>query len=431
MPNSLQGASQETVGIPAKPQAGKRAGNRKGMNKGRNIIVGVTGGIAAYKAAELVRALRKRDAETAVVMTESAKRFITPLTMETVSGRAVATELFPPNKRVGVRHISMAEWASLIVVAPATANFIGKVASGIADDLLSTIVMAACGPVLFAPAMNDRMWTNPIVQRNIHALQDAGMLFVEPETGVLASGKIGTGRLAGIDRIVKTVENILNRSETLSGRKILITASRTEEDIDPVRFLTNRSTGKMGYALAEVAYRKGAEVVLISGPTELPPPIGAELVRVRTAEEMRRAVIERFADCDALIAAAAVADFRPERFSEQKIKKGAGEWALKLARTADILSEIAPSKGDRVLVGFAVETENAIANAREKLQKKNLDFVVLNNPMMEGAAFGSDTNVVTILDRQGHTEEFPKMSKLEVAEKVMEKVQTRISHRES
>lgn len=401
------------------------------MDTEKNIVVGVTGGIAAYKAAELVRALKKREAEVKVVMTEAATRFISPLTMETLSGHAVAVTLFPPNKKVGVRHISLAEWASLIVVAPATANFLGKAASGIADDLLSTVVMAAGGPVLFAPAMNDRMWTNPIVQNNVRTLQDAGVHVVEPEEGVLASGKIGVGRLAGIERIVEAVECVLDRSEALCGKKILITASRTEEDVDPVRFLTNRSTGKMGYALARVAQRRGAQVVLVSGPTHLSPPENVEWVRVRTAEEMRRAVIERFETCDALVMAAAVANFRPQVFSDQKIKKGGKEWALKLERTADILSELAPVKRDKVMVGFAVETENPIAHAREKLQKKNLDFIVINNPLVEGAAFGTDTNVVTMLDRKGGTEELPKMSKHKVAEKIMERVESLIGNRAS
>lgn len=401
------------------------------MDTEKNIVVGVTGGIAAYKAAELVRALKKREAEVKVVMTEAATRFISPLTMETLSGHAVAVTLFPPNKKVGVRHISLAEWASLIVVAPATANFLGKAASGIADDLLSTVVMAAGGPVLFAPAMNDRMWTNPIVQNNVRTLQDAGVHVVKPEEGVLASGKIGVGRLAGIERIVEAVECVLDRSEALCGKKILITASRTEEDVDPVRFLTNRSTGKMGYALARVAQRRGAQVVLVSGPTHLSPPENVEWVRVRTAEEMRRAVIERFETCDALVMAAAVANFRPQVFSDQKIKKGGKAWALKLERTADILSELAPVKRDKVMVGFAVETENPITHAREKLQKKNLDFIVINNPLVEGAAFGTDTNVVTMLDRKGGTEELPKMSKHKVAEKIMERVESLIGNRAS
>ena len=398
------------------------------MDVERNIIVGVTGGIAAYKAAELVRALRKRGAEVTVVMTEAATRFIAPLTMETLSGRAVAVALFPPNKRVGVRHISLAEWAHLIAVAPATANFLGKVASGIADDLLSTVVMAAQGPVLFAPAMNDRMWTNPMVQDNVRKLMHAGTHFVGPEEGLLASGRIGPGRLAGIERIVEAIEGMLDRSEGLCGKRILITASRTEEDLDPVRFLTNRSTGKMGYALAEVAQRRGAEVVLISGPTHLSAPGGVELVRVRTAEEMRGAVVEHFDRCDALVMAAAVADFRPKTFSDQKIKKGEQELVLELERTPDILAEIGSRKGDKVVVGFAVETEDPLDHAREKLRKKHLDFVVLNNPLVEGAAFGTDTNVVTILDRQGNVEELPKMSKREVAQKVMEKVQLLIEN---
>ena len=396
------------------------------MDGDRNIIVGITGGIAAYKAAELVRALKKRGAEVTVVMTEAATRFIAPLTMETLSGRAVPVQLFPPNKKVGVRHISLAEWAHLIVVAPTTANFLGKVASGIADDLLSAVLMAAQGPELFAPAMNDRMWANPMVQENVHKLRHAGTHFVGPEKGMLASGKRGLGRLAGIERIVEAIEGILDRSEALCGRRILVTASRTEEDVDPVRFLTNRSTGKMGYALAEVARRRGAEVVLISGPTHLSPPVGVTLVRVRTAAEMRDAAVERFDRCDALVMAAAVADFRPKTFSEQKIKKGREAWVLELERTTDILAELASRKENKVVVGFAVETQNPIEHAREKLRKKGLDFIVLNNPLVEGAAFGTDTNVVTILDREGNVEELPKMSKREVAEKVMERVQRKL-----
>jgi len=395
-----------------------------GTLSGRRVILGVTGGIAAYKSAEIVRALVKLGAEVKVVMTRNATRFITPLTLGTLSGNEVAVEMFPGEGRAAsTRHISLADWAELVLVAPATANFLGKVACGLADDLLSTVVMATTAPVAFAPSMNDNMLRSPAVSANIAVLKSRGYRFVEPTFGYLACGRIGEGRLADIEDIVDAVEQILLSSGGLSGRKVLVTAGRTEEDIDPVRFITNRSTGKMGYALARAALLRGAEVILVSGPSELRPPLGARLERVRTASEMKSKVEEHFGWCDVLIMAAAVADFRPSRRAGGKIKKADGPLALELEETEDILASLGEFKGGKVLVGFALETENGVENAKEKLIRKNLDMVVLNNPLVEGAGFGTDTNVVSIIGRDGKVEPLPKMSKLEVAGEILRRVE--------
>lgn len=411
------------------------------MLSDKHILVGISGGIAAYKAAELVRALKKRGADVIVAMTRVATRFIAPLTMETLSGHEVALELFPRHKKGGTHHISLAEWADGMVIAPATANIVGKVASGIADDLLSTVIMAARGAVLFAPAMDDRMWANPVVQKNVQRLKALGYGVVEPETGELASGRIGQGRLARVESIVEAIEGAFAgsesprtaaegcrssgppRSETLSNRQIVVTAGRTEEDLDPVRFLTNRSTGKMGYAIADVAGRRGAHVTLISGPTGLSPPPGVHRISIRTVEELREAVLRHFETCHVLIMAAAVLDFRPKRRWNQKVKKDTMAPILELERTPDILAEVGARKGHRIVVGFAVETENEVNYAREKLQKKHLDLIVVNNPLVEGAGFGVDTNVVHLIARDGTAESLPKMSKLDVAERVMDRVE--------
>lgn len=392
------------------------------MLNGKHILVGISGGIAAYKTAELVRALKKQGAEVIVAMTRAATCFITPLTMETLSGREVALELFPRYKKGGTHHISLAEWADGMVIAPCTANLIGKVASGIADDLLSTVIMAARGTVLFAPAMDDRMWANPIVQDNVRHLRALGYRFVEPETGELASGRVGRGRLARLESILEAIERSFVDSESLSKRQIVVTAGRTEEDLDPVRFLTNRSTGKMGYAIADVARRRGARVTLISGPTSLTPPPGVHRISIRTAEELRKVVLDHFEACDALIMTAAVLDFRPKHRSGQKLKKDTLGPVLELERTPDILVELGARKGHRIVVGFAVETEDEVAHAREKLQRKHLDLIVVNNPLVEGAGFGVDTNVVHLITQDGTVESFPKMSKLEVAEQIIDQV---------
>ncbi len=391
------------------------------MWEGRQVLVGVTGGIAAYKAAELVRRVKKRGARVKVVMTLAATKFVSPLTFETLSGNEVTWELFPERRKWDVGHIRLAEWAEVLVVAPATANFLGKVAGGIADDLLTTVVLAARCPVVVAPAMDAVMWANPVVQDNVERLKGLGYRFVEPEEGELASGLVGKGRMAEVESILGAVEEVLEEARLLAGKRVLVTAGRTEEDLDPVRFLTNRSTGKMGYALAEAARKMGADVVLISGPTHLEVPWGVKVVKVRSAEEMREAVLERFAWCDVLAMAAAVADFRPARVSQSKIKKQ-DKLVLELERTPDILAEVAGQKEGKVVVGFAVETEEEVERGKRKLREKHLDLIVVNNPLVEGAGFGWDTNVVTLIDRNGRVEALPKMSKRELAVKIWRRV---------
>lgn len=390
------------------------------MWEGRKVIVGVTGSIAAYKAAELIRAIRRRGADVKVVMTEAATKFVSPLTFETLSGNEVSWKLFPERKW-DVGHVRLAEWAEVLVVAPATANFLGKAAVGVADDLLTTVTLAARCPVVVAPAMDAFMWANPVVQENVRKLKGLGYKLVGPEEGELASGLTGKGRLADLGRILDAIGEALEDLRLLAGRKVLVTAGRTEEDIDPVRFITNRSTGKMGYALAEAARTMGAEVVLVSGPTDLEVPWGVRVVRVRSAGEMRDAVLEHLGWCDILAMAAAVVDFRPAKVSPKKIKKEDG-LVLEFERTPDILAEVAKKKGERFTVGFAVETEDEVEGGKRKLREKKLDLIVVNNPTVEGAGFGWDTNVATLIDRKGRVEELPRMSKRELARRIWRKV---------
>ncbi|RKY69065.1 MAG: bifunctional phosphopantothenoylcysteine decarboxylase/phosphopantothenate--cysteine ligase CoaBC [Candidatus Latescibacterota bacterium] len=391
----------------------------------RKVIVGVTGSIAAYKSAELVRKLKQRGAEVTAVMTPAASQFISPLTLETLSGKPVASELFPATRRPDILHISLAKWADLMVVAPATANIIGKVAAGIADELLATVIMATQAPVLFAPAMNTAMFSNPILTANISKLRQYGYQFVEPEVGELASGEEGKGRLAPIETILEAIEKLSSRSSELSGKKVLVTAGRTEEDLDPVRFLTNRSSGKMGYALASEAKSRGADVVLVSGPSHLPSPPGVRFISVRNAEQMSQKVKHWFAWCDVLLMAAAVADFRPRKKAASKIKK-VRELSLELEKTPDILLEVKPLKGNKIIAGFALETEDGLANARQKLKTKGLDFIVLNTP----AALGADTNQATILGADWQTEQLPQMSKQGVARRILDRVVVLLRTRE-
>jgi phosphopantothenoylcysteine decarboxylase/phosphopantothenate--cysteine ligase len=389
----------------------------------KKVILGVTGGIAAYKSAEIVRALIKLGAEVRVVMTRNATEFITPITLGTLSGGEVSIEMFSEwEGNFSTKHISLADWADIILVAPATANFIGRVACGLAEDLLSTVVMATTAPVVLAPSMNDNMFLSSAVEGNMVTLKSRGVHFVDTSYGYLACGRIGKGRLADIEDIIDTVERTLLSSNELSGRKVLVTAGRTEEDIDPVRFITNRSTGKMGYALAHSALFKGAEVVLVSGPSDLRPTAGIQLEQVRTASEMNSKVVEHFGWCDVLLMAAAVSDYRPVEISKGKLKKAGSSLGLKLEETEDILASMGRSKGDKVLVGFAVETEDEIENARKKLERKKLDLIVLNNPLVEGAGFGTDTNIVTMVGRDGKADALPKMSKFEVAGKILARV---------
>jgi phosphopantothenoylcysteine decarboxylase/phosphopantothenate--cysteine ligase len=392
------------------------------MLKGREVVLGVTGGIAAYKAAEFVRLLVKEEARVHVVMTKNAQEFITPLTFQTLSGNPVISDLFTFVEDEKIGHITLADLAELIVILPATANIIGKIANGIADDFLSTMVMASKAPVLFVPSMNVHMWENKVLQKNIQRLVEMGYHFVEPGEGELACHWYGKGRLAELSEVMEKIEDLLSPKD-LKGVKILITGGPTQEPIDPVRFITNHSSGKMGWALAKVARRRGAEVVLITGPTSFQIPRGdIKVFSIRTAEEMRETVLTQMEGCSVVIKAAAVSDFRPREISQRKIKKGDSRTFLELEKTKDILKEIGEMKEDRVLVGFAAETEDLLANARKKLTEKNLDFIVVNDVTRPGAGFGSDTNQVKILYSSGQARDLPLMSKEEVSQNILDEV---------
>jgi len=387
---------------------------------GINVAVGVTGCIAAYKAAEVVSRLKKLGADVKVIMTKSAQEFVTPLTFGTLSKNKVICDMFALPDYSEVEHISVASGADVFLVCPATANIIGKVASGIADDFLSTTIMATKAPVIFAAAMNNNMYENPIVQDNIKKLKDYGYHFIEPDEGMLACGTTGKGRLAEIDKIVETVEFFAYNNKDLSGKKVLVTAGPTVEAIDPVRYITNHSSGKMGYAIAKAAKLRGADVTLVSGPVNLRAFEGIEVVPVKSANDMYAEVTKRTANCDIIVKAAAVADYRPKDVKENKIKKG-GSLAIELAENPDILKSIAASKGDTVVAGFCMETENLLENAHKKLESKNLDLIFANDLSKEGAGFKTDTNIVTVLDRNGKCESLNIMEKEELAHVILDK----------
>ncbi|GAG73237.1 unnamed protein product, partial [marine sediment metagenome] len=343
------------------------------MLKGKKILLGVTGSIAAYKAAEIVSLLKKKGAEVFVIMTESATKFIQPLTFSTLSGNPTIDNLFSTNDKIVVKHISLAQWADLILIAPATANIIGKIANGIADDMLTTTVMASKAKVIFAPAMNKNMISNPLYQQNVEKLTALGYEFIDSEYGRLACGETGEGRLANIEGIIDTVEYALTFKNDYQGKTVLVTASCTREPIDKVRFISNYSSGKMGFALAKIARARGARVILITGPTSLPAPKGITTISIESAEEMKKEVFKYFSEADIVISAAAVADFRPKEAFAGKIKKDKnGKPLIELERTPDILYELGKKKGDKILVGFAAETENLAANALKKLKEKRL-----------------------------------------------------------
>ncbi len=392
------------------------------MLEGKTIVAGVTGGIAAYKAADLASRLRKQGADLHVIMTRSATEFIQPLTFREITGNPVIVSMWDEPKRWSVQHIGLARKADLFVIVPATANVLGKISHGIADDMLTTTVMATTAPVLFVPAMNSAMYLNPIVQDNIKRLKAYGYLFMEPVAGPLACGESGIGRLPEPADIAEYIGQCLAEDQTLAGKKFLITAAGTQEPIDPVRYIGNRASGKMGYALAEAAKNKGASVVLVSGPTHLAPPAGVELIAVNTAGEMRDAVMSRFPELDVVIKTAAVADYRPKVTTEQKIKKAAGELVLTLEKTPDILRELGQQKQHQILVGFAAETENLLEHGRDKLYRKNLDMLVVNDVTAAGAGFATDTNIVNIMFPDGTVEEWPIMTKKRVAEKILGKI---------
>jgi phosphopantothenoylcysteine decarboxylase / phosphopantothenate---cysteine ligase len=390
------------------------------------ITLGVTGGIAAYKSAELVRRLQDEGHSIQVVMTRAAREFITPLTFAALSGQRVITDLFS-NQPGGegsldsaIDHIAVAQRTDLLLVAPATADVLAKFARGIADDFLTTMYLASIAPVVIAPAMNVNMWHHAATQENVAALRARGVRIVEPSEGYLACGMTGSGRLAEQEEILKAVRDILSGKQDLAGETVLVTAGPTCEDIDPVRFLTNRSSGKMGYAVAAAAAQRGAKVVLVSGPTALETPRRVEQIDVRSTEEMQRAVRARIADSTLAIFAAAVADYRPAVKSGQKIKRSDDGLTLHLEPNPDILANAAREKGDRLIVGFAAETEHVAENARKKLTEKNADMIVANDVSREGAGFDGDTNIVTLFSRDGRDLPLPRLSKLEVAERILD-----------
>jgi len=391
------------------------------MLAGKKIVLGVTGGIAAYKSAELVRELVRAKAQVWVIMTRNAREFVTPLTFQTLSGNPVSTDLFNLLGESEIGHISLADRADILVIVPATANIIGKIAGGIADDLLSTVVFATRAPVLLAPAMNVHMWENPICRDNIHKLRARGYHFIDPEAGELACGYEGKGRLAEIPAVVEEIRFVLSPKDFV-GETVLVTAGPTVEDLDPVRFLSNRSSGKMGYALAKAARRRGAEVILVNGPTSLPPPPKVRRISVRSALEMREAVFHHLEKASILLMAAAVSDYRPKQAAGHKVKKTSAPAALELERNPDILSEAGRSKGNRLFVGFAAETQNLLKNAKEKLAQKNLDLIVANDVSQPGAGFRVDTNIAKIIDRSGRAEKLPLMSKEDLADRILDRL---------
>ncbi|MEN6507652.1 MAG: bifunctional phosphopantothenoylcysteine decarboxylase/phosphopantothenate--cysteine ligase CoaBC [Smithella sp.] len=391
------------------------------MLENKKIVLGITGGIAAYKAAELTRALIRAGAQVRVIMTKSAMEFITPLTMQTLSQGAVYTDVFAPTDQYDMAHIALADFADAFVIAPATGNVIGKIAAGIADDLLTTTVMAQNKPTLICPAMNDKMLANRIVQDNILKLKKYGYTVMDSGAGELACKISGSGRLPDIPEILQAVEFLLAPKD-FAGERVLVTAGPTEEPLDPVRFITNRSSGKMGYALARAAHQRGAKVTLISGPTKIPPPPADHIIYVRTALEMYRAVMEHYEKATVILKTAAVADYRPKVEAREKIKKDKGMPGIELTRNPDIIAAIGAKKRKSILVGFAMETQDLLANARQKLLKKNMDMIVANSLREKGAGFETDTNIITIIDRNGKTIALEKMTKIDAAHRILDHV---------
>ncbi len=396
----------------------------------KNILLGVTGGIAVYKVLDVASKLRKLNYELNTIMTENACEFVKPLSFETITNNYVVTDTFERPKTWEVEHIALAKKADLMLIAPATANIIGKVAHGIADDMLSTTIMATKCQVVFAPAMNTAMYENPIVQDNIAYLKEKGYLFIEPDSGWLACGDLGSGKLPTPERITEYVVNYLENEEGKKGfdtkdlkvKHFLISAGPTIEAIDPMRYITNHSSGKMGYAIAKEAARRGAEVILVSGVTQLECPKGVERINVKSAREMYEAMHSKFEWADAVIKTAAVADYRPKDMSEHKIKKDNSKLVLELIPNPDILQSLGERKTHQVLVGFAAETQNVIEYAKQKIKKKNLDFIVANNIATQGAGFKEDTNIATIIERDGSITEYDKMYKSELGNVILDKV---------
>lgn len=390
--------------------------------KGKHIVLVVTGGIAAYKSAALASALSKAGADVHVVMTKNACEFITPLTFETLTKNAVTTDTFQRTRPYEVAHVALAQLADLILVAPASANFIGKAAAGIADDFAGTLLLAATCPIVFAPAMNTAMYENPMVQRNLSVLKNAGMLMIEPAEGRLACKDFGKGRMPEPEELYEWVRSFFARKKDLLGKHLLITAGPTVERIDDVRYLTNRSSGKMGYALAQAALDRGADVTLVSGPVHIDPPKGARLVKIESAEQMRNAVFAGLDYADIIIKAAAVADFTPKAKFDGKIKKHGEGMQLELVRTEDILLSLGKVKGDKLLVGFAAEAAELIANAQDKLNRKNVDLICANDISRSDIGFGGDENAITLLFRDGRRETIEKCSKSQAANLILDAI---------
>ena len=385
----------------------------------KTIVLGVTGSIAAYKAAEIASRLTQAGAKVHVIMTEEAVQFISPVTFRAITGRPVVTEMFDLASEFSIEHVSLANAADLVIIAPTTANVIAKLAAGIADDMLCCTVLATRAPVLIAPAMETNMYTNPVTQGNLSKLKARGFVVVGPATGWLASGTQGLGRLADMKDIIRAIQRVLRTGEDLTNKHVVVTAGGTQEHIDPVRYISNRSSGKMGFALAEAGRDRGADVTLITAPTSLPEPAGIRVIRVCTAEEMRQAVQNAARRADVLIMSAAIADYRPVRAAKGKIKKGKAGLTLELERTPDILGSV---KGNLIKVGFAAESGELVKNAEKKLKQKRLDFIVANDITARDSGFGTDTNRVTIIDRKGKVDRLPLLTKREVAERILDKV---------
>lgn len=385
------------------------------MENQKTVVVGVTGGIAVYKALDVISRLRKADINVHVIMTKSAMEFVTPLSFQSLSQNMVVHHMFDEPKAWEIQHISLAKKADLMLIVPATANIIGKVANGIADDMLSTTIMATKAPVIFAPAMNTNMYNNPIVQENINKLKNYGYRFISPDSGRLACGDIGDGKLANSELIAEVAISALYDNKDLMGKRVLVTAGPTISPIDPVRFITNRSTGKMGYAIAEEARDRGAEVVIVSGPSDLKAPFGVTVVKVDTNEEMYNAVLKEYENSDIVIKSAAVADYKSKSYSNEKIKKSEGDLVLQFIRDNDILKTLGELKKHQILVGFAAESNEVLENAKGKLEKKNLDYIVANDITDKEAGFAKDSNKVTIIKRKGEAIHLETMSKRAVA----------------
>jgi phosphopantothenoylcysteine decarboxylase/phosphopantothenate--cysteine ligase len=396
------------------------------MIENKNIVLGVTGGIAAFKAAELASKLAQAGAQVNVIMTDAAQEFINPMTFRSITGRPVVTQMFELASEFSVEHVALAEAADMVVIAPATANVIAKLAAGISDDMLTCTVLATKAPLVVAPAMNDNMYENSVTQENLAKLKARGAVIVEPGYGRLASGKVGLGRLAENEKILGIIRQVLGRNGDLAGKCIVVTAGGTQEPIDPVRYITNRSSGKTGYAIAQAARDRGARVLLVSAPTALPEPVGIHVINVVTAAQMRDVVLKATLKADALIMTAAVSDYQPISAASSKIRRRARKLTLELVSTPDILAEV---RGDFIRVGFAAETENLVPNATAKLKRKQLDMIVANDVTLSGSGFGADSNKVVLIDSQGHVEDLPLLPKQEVAHHILDHLATLLAKR--